>query len=65
MMILIGNCCLNNKSNQNLIRKTKLLEKLHNFNFSFLMDPILKDVLVPSLCCVIYDSKENIREAFK
>ena len=60
--MFIGKICFNSPTKKTDIRNNGLLRLLYNHPIVYLMDEKLKAILMPTLCSVMDEDKENIKK---
>jgi hypothetical protein len=65
IIIFIGHLAFENVENQEEVRISGLLESLCNHPLEYIMEPTLRNILIPTFCCLINDNKENFKQTFK
>ena len=50
------------EENKKILAETSLIEKLYNHPVSYLMDPKLKSILIPSLCATMDQCEPNMKK---
>lgn len=59
-MVLMGKLCFNSALHKSNFRENGMLEALYNHPFMYIMDEKLKGILMPTLCSVMDDDKQNM-----
>lgn len=57
LIVLLGHLAFENFDNQERIRLSGLLESLCNHPLEYIMEPVMRNILVPTFCCLIYDNQ--------
>jgi hypothetical protein len=64
VMVLVGGLAFENASNQEALRAGGVLEAVCNHPLEYIMDPALRNVLLPTLCCLVHMNPKNFASAF-
>lgn len=63
--MFLGYLGLEDPSVQKKIYDTFILEELSDMPIQFMMDPNLRDIITPTLCCLIYENKTTLNFLMK
>ena len=64
IIVFIGNLAFENNQQQEAIRASGLLESLCNHPIEYLMEPALRNIIIPTYCCVIFENSGNFKQTF-
>lgn len=64
IIVFIGSLAFENYHYQECIRTTGLLESLCNHPIEYLMEPGLRNIIMPTYCCLIHDNATNFKKTF-
>lgn len=64
LIVLVGYLAYDNVPIQNKINQHHIISDLCNLPTKFLVDKKSIEILVPTLCCIVYANQNNIKSVF-
>jgi hypothetical protein len=64
IIVFIGSLCFENQHFQELARTSGLLQAVCNHPLEYLMEPALRNVIIPTYCCLIHANPPNFARTF-